>query len=255
MKYLFLLFSFCGFATVQPVSAQVPGKQDLYVHGVLYDKKGNSVSDSVLTVALFFNGQKLAETRPDAEGKYELTAAAYGNIRQVDINVYHQGELFYEQKDVVLKNGSGEINLPIPKEDDWYIFSLEGPNWDRGNFKYYLWSRHSTYRTPYGTFAYYKPYSFDPVIYHNKITQHITVRDKKGRPIANARVEIKVPDDAEPRWGFTDENGKLQLHMQFSRGARQGTFRIQAEGFRDKKIPFQSMDTFDQRTYRLKQKS
>ena len=227
------------------------GEQTIHITGLVIDQNGEPKKDARLE--LCFDGHVLKYGYPAPDGTYDMVAYVYGGIHKVDIHLYYDGYLRQEQKDIELTGKT--INLDFfTKENTRVIWPVRHTCGARPFFlPSHGWASQPDhmFRSPYGTFTYYMPGYFDPVVYHTKITQQITITDNSGNPIPEARVGIKVADD-ETRWGITDEKGRLNLFMQFEKGALKGSILISAEGYHRKILLLQSLGSYNTRTYRLK---
>ena len=81
----------------------------------------------------------------------------------------------------------------------------------------------------------------------------IRITDEQGNPVANARVELRF-SAWETRWGITDANGELSLHIQLSESAAGADVTILADGYHGKRIWDPQLDQNTPQTIPLKKK-
>jgi hypothetical protein len=236
--------------------------QKTSIQGMVKNETGQPIQHAEITFS--FNQTIMATVLSDERGLYTVSFENFGGIESVYASVKSEKykpispfKLSISELDIKRDFTLGKLTNTIchsylkpywiinTAHIDKALYSTNHVLWsnEMNNEPFRQWiredevqiSKTNMSREPHGTFAYNKPGLYDPVYYYENISSQFTIVDKTGKPIPSAWVEIKIPDD-KARWGITDENGQLMMHMQFERGARNGKITITAEGFRSKKI-------------------
>lgn len=229
-------------------SLSIAQRQSIQVCGKVWDEDYYAVNN--VKISLIFNNYFLAWGYTNEVGDYCLWQDTYGGIDRVDILLEYEGNEISYIEDYLIADGVVNLN-----------FQLAGKN---GDFEY-VPKKYRPRIAPedlpppspvsYGGVqcSFYRPDLFRPVYYHRNVSYEFEILDNDGEPVKNARVTIIAPDDV-PRWGETDENGMLQMHMYYSMGILDGKITVSADGYKHKKLLFQKFNARNSATIKLKKK-
>lgn len=239
---------FCVVSACFCASAQL---QHIPLRGTVMDWDGYPVGGA--KIELLFNGHELAETVSAPNGSYRFAQTYYGEVREVNVKVESGAHKTVELENIRIDNTALVIKLKSNNRNGIVIYGhkyvIHKCYEDRTTHTGFR----GMYRSPWGTFSYYKPGWDQPVVLYNKMYHGIRVVDRRGNPIPQAKVRIRYQGEAM-YWGETDSLGQLALHIQFATAARGGNVRIEApHHHRGHKI-MQTFDSHNYATYTLRKK-
>lgn len=247
---LFLLSHYASFAQLQQGN----------IHGFIKDNEANPTEN--VEIKIIFNEQIIATGKSNADGSYQVDYSSYGNMDKVLVKVNSRTHKFVD--DIEINAGTSiEQNYRLTKTDIRYL-AIDMPRYKhnyihRGdmyigtNWVTYS-SNETTFRSPYGRFAYHKPNERFPVTYYPKISSRFKVVDKQGNPVQHALVNIRVPHSTA-FWGISDENSMLDMRMIFEQGAAPGNITISADGYQTKRLLLQTFYRNNSQTIVLSKKT
>lgn len=244
-----LIGLFLFFADVKAVLAQVkakyldadgyhipPGLQRVEIKGSVKNHMGEPVRGAQITFS--FLGDSITTAITDSSGNFVHILENYGGIRDVDLKISAEGHIAKQVKGFLITKPDPTITAILEKEAPFVIYGKKRDMVISGTVQNTSWYYDRPIRVPWGSFARDRPGYWATVVYTEKFVYKTRVLDNKGKPVPNARVEMKLPQN-ETRWGLTDTQGNLTLHIQLSEPALRGHITISAPGHRTRHVYLQ----------------
>lgn len=186
------------------------GYQKIILSGYVKDASQKPI---YARVNINFNKATIATAQTDEHGYFSCSIENYGGIKQLDIEIISHGYDTQTIKDYQILKEKPVLSITLLEEQkailaDGMMIS-----------------------------TYYSGSSYPVVYYLQRVDYKTKVLDIDNNPIPNARVEIKFPKN-ETRWGMTDNEGNLTMHMDLSEPALRGNIYVTADGYKPKKVMF-----------------
>lgn len=225
-------------------------QQQITVRGRITDGYDNPLSQ--YPVAALYNGDTLATAYPSGNGYYKMDISLYGNIKKLNISLLDGHK---HKEEILVTSNLIQANLKQPLMYSSYGIGTNrfiDPEFHSNNrSRYTVPFTEKTLRMPTGNIAYYKTGYWRPVLHPSTISYHFSVIGKNGKPIPNAKVSLKT-NGKTVHWGKTGEDGKLSLHIDFDESIFRGQIYISANGFKNKNLMPETLNSWNARTVKLK---
>lgn len=217
--------------------------QQVIIQGQIKDTKGNPLENVELTGS--FNEQVIMQTKSLDDGTYRLYFENYGDIDNITLHVTASKKYVKIEPIIVPAYGN------TPTEQDFIYTEINPKSFTHvircggyrslnksvidDNIIYNI--NHVTWH--FNEDMYTSTNEYAPVICYRKITSNFSVIDEHCNPIKDALVEIYFPR-RKKHWGYTNNNGFLNMHMEFWNGESGGKIFISANGYKTRKLRFQT---------------